>query len=60
MCIIIIHNKINSNYHFTVPGLVEMEIGFGRKIGISKIGLHKIGGSTVLLIVIESKQATHL
>ena len=34
--IIIIHKKINSNNHFTVPGLAEMEIGLDRKIGISQ------------------------
>ena len=34
--IIIIHKKINLNDHFTVPGLAEMEIGLGRKIGISQ------------------------
>ena len=36
--IIIIHKKINLNDHCPVPGLVEMEIGLG----------HKIGGSIVL------------
>ena len=37
------HKKINLNYHFTVPGLAEMEISLS-----CKIGTHKIGGSTVL------------
>ena len=40
--IIIIHKKIYSNNHFTVPGLAEMKIGLGHKIGS-----RKIGGSTV-------------
>ena len=34
--IIIIHKKINLNYHFTVPGLVEMVMGLGHKIGVSQ------------------------
>ena len=34
--IIIIHKKINLKDHFTVPRLVEMEIGLGRKIGVSQ------------------------
>ena len=40
----IIHKKINLNDHFTV--LAEMEIGLGHKFGT-----HKIGGSTVLVII---------
>ena len=30
------HKKINSNDHFTVPGLSEMEIGLGHKIDVSQ------------------------
>ena len=45
--IIIIHKKINSNDHFTVPGPAEMDIGFGRKIGS-----RKIGGSTIDIYIL--------
>ena len=36
MNIVIIHKKVKLNYHFTVPGLAEMETGLGCKIGVSQ------------------------
>ena len=48
-----IHVKINLNDRFTVPGLAEMEIGLGRKIGSRKIGGSTVVGKVVLDMVCE-------